>query len=104
MRDTQTLGPLERGPFADKNVANGVERRHRSRLAGQRFVRGRHFAQQLDVVWAIPRFVQLELFVEFTLFDIRENQNPPTVQWPAICAAHDGGRQLAMLIVISMHG
>ena len=52
----------------------------------------------------VPRFVQLELPVEFPLLDVREDQDSPAVQGLTIGAVHDGWRHLTVRALIVVHG
>ena len=49
---------------------------------------------------AVPRLVEMELTIEFLLFEIRQDQHAPTVKRLPRDAVHDGGWQPALRIVI----
>ena len=96
VRDLQSLFALERRTFADEDLANRVKRRHHRRLPPRQRVEFRHPGQELDVVQAVPRLVEVELVVEVRLLDERQDRDAPTQEWLSVDAAHGGGRQPAV--------
>src|SRR5205807_1408437 len=63
-----------------------------------------HLRQEFNVVRAVPRLVQSELLVQLFLLNERKNRDSPTEQRSSIVAAHYGGRQMAMLVLVPVHG
>jgi len=83
-------------------MANRVVRGEEGLLAARRGIGRRHTVQKRDVMRAVPRFIEAELFVEFLLFDVRQDEHAPAVERSTIGAVHDGRGQSAVRILIEV--
>ena len=52
---------------------------------------------------AVPRFVQVEVLVEFFLLQVGQQKDAPTVERLPRRIAHGGGREAAVILVIAVH-
>src|SRR5437899_12980718 len=62
-----------------------------------------HVGQELNVVRAVPRLVQLKLMVKAFLPQIRQQEHAPAIKRPAIPATHGGWWQSAVRVVVHVH-
>ena len=62
------------------------------------------FRHQRSIVLAIPRFVEVELLVEFLLPNERQQVDAPTQQRPALFVHGVGGGKLPVVVVVAVHG
>src|SRR5262249_15864486 len=91
-------GALEGRLGADEDLVAGqaggvISERSREVTAGRGL-------QQLLVVGAVPRLVQLELPVQVAFFEEGEEQHAPAVERLAVLTGDGGGRQLAVDLVV----
>src|SRR5262249_15700889 len=59
--------------------------------------------EELPVVWAIPRLLQVEQLVEVGFFYKGEKQDTPAVERPAILAPNDSRRESFVYVVVLEH-
>ena len=89
-------------------IKTAARRRNRNRLtAGKTTLTLKNegsLRMKLPVILAVPGFVQSDLFVQCALFNIRQNQHPPTVQRLAVLVNSIGRRQMTMFVYVVMKG
>jgi SAM-dependent methyltransferase len=61
---------------------------------------GRHLREQLQVVFAIPRFLLVELLVKVVLFEVGKQLNSPAQECLPFLVRHVGGKMIVGVVIL----